>query len=124
MTKETNGRDTFRFLEWPVYNDAQEVFNEIMDIVKALPNEIKYTLGGQVTRSALSIVLNIAEGSGRGTDKELNHFFNIALGSLNETVAALDALLRSGHMSQKKFGGLLERLASISRQLSGFKKTL
>lgn len=124
MTKEMNERNLFRFLEWPVYNDAQETFNEIMAIVKALPSEIKYTLGNQLIRSALSIVLNIAEGSGRGTDNELNHYFNITIGSLNETVAALDILLRNKYLSNEKFDELLKQLESISRQLGGFKKTL
>ena len=114
----------FRFLEWSVYNDAQEVFNEIMAIVKTLPDEIKYTLGSQWIRSALSIVLNIAEGSGRGTDNELNHYFNIAIGSLNETVAALDTLLRNKYFTREKFEELLKKLESVSRQLGGFKKTL
>lgn len=119
-----NKNKLFRFLDWQVYRDAQEIFRETLLVVGKLSPEIRYTLGSQVLRSALSIVLNIAEGSGRGTDKELNRFFNIAIGSVNETVAAVDTLLRCDYISQKQFDSLLLKLESVSRQLGGFKKTL
>lgn len=71
MSKEQN---LFRFLSWKVYRDAQRIFLEILKIVRRLPADIRYSLGSQLIRSALSIILNIAEGSGRGTDKELKDF--------------------------------------------------
>jgi four helix bundle protein len=55
--------EKFRFLNWKVYKDAKELFRIILEIVKNLPNELRYTIGGQLTRSAFSIILNISEGS-------------------------------------------------------------
>ena len=69
-----NKKNTFRFLEWKVYRDAQKLLKEIISLVRKLPPDIRYTLGNQILKSALSIVLNIAEGSGRFTDKELSRF--------------------------------------------------
>ena len=46
----------------------------------------------QLIRSSLSIVLNIAEGSGKNSDKELNRYIEISLGSLSELLAAVDVL--------------------------------
>ncbi len=43
-------------------------------------------------RAALSIVLNIAEGSAQPTGPNKRKFFAIALGSLRETQAILDIL--------------------------------
>jgi four helix bundle protein len=117
-------RKLFRFLEWEVYGDAQEFFKEILEIIRRLPADIRYSVGSQVLSSALSIILNIAEGSGRGTDKELNRFFNISIGSINETVAGLDVLLRNGYITKEKFNSLLKKLESISKQLGGFKKKI
>lgn len=122
----TNGGDKklFRFRDWEVYKDSQAIFYEILNIVRRLPPDLRYTLGSQIIRSALSIVLNIAEGSGRHTDKEMNRFFDIAIGSVNETVAGLDSLLKIASLEEKEFNSILQKLGSISRQLGGFKKSI
>lgn len=114
----------FRFRDWEVYKDSQEIFYEILKIVRRLPPDLRYTLGSQIIRSALSIVLNIAEGSGRHTDKEMKRFFDIAIGSVNETVAGLDSLLKIASIEEKEFSYILQKLGSISRQLGGFKKSI
>ena len=88
---------------------------EIISLVRKLPPDIRYTLGNQILKSALSIVLNIAEGSGRFTDKELSRFFDIALGSVNETVAGLDSLRLIDIITQEQFDYLFKGLESISR---------
>ena len=119
-----NKKNTFRFLEWKVYRDAQKLLKEIISLVRKLPPDIRYTLGNQIIKSALSIVLNIAEGSGRFTDKELSRFFDIALGSVNETVAGLDSLRLIDIITQEQFDYLFKGLESISRQLGGFKKQI
>jgi four helix bundle protein len=120
----TNDSKLFRFRDWDVYQDAQATFIEVLKVVRGLPVDLRHTLGPQIIRSALSVVLNIAEGSGRVTDRELSRFFDISTGSLNETVAALDSLLKLGCMDEKQFDALFERYTSISRQLGGFKKKL
>lgn len=38
----------FRFLEWKVYRDAQELFTIILRIVQKLPKEYRYEVGNQV----------------------------------------------------------------------------
>lgn len=45
------------------------------------PKEEKYGLISQIQRCAVSIPSNIAEGSGRVSAKEFQHFISIALGS-------------------------------------------
>jgi len=123
MTNNKNSK-LFRFLEWKVYQDAQEAFVAVLKVVRNLPPDLRYTLGSQIIKSALSVVLNIAEGSGRITDKEMSRFFDISTGSINETIAALDSLLKLKHISTENFNELFKKYESISRQLGGFKKKL
>ena len=44
----------------------------------------KFGLISQIQRGAVSIPSNIAEGCGRVTGKELQHFISIAMGSIYE----------------------------------------
>ncbi len=95
-----------------------------MKIVKNLPKEYRYELGSQIIRSTFSIILNIAEGSGKASDKELNRFIEIALGSVNETLAGVDVLKDNGFIMNNEFSEVYQKLDSISSQLGGFKKQL
>jgi four helix bundle protein len=123
MTND-GGKKLFRFLDWEVYKDAQGVFIEVVQIVRKLPQDLRYTLGSQIMRSGLSVILNIAEGSGRVTDKEMSRFFDISLGSINETMAGLDCLLKLDCLDEGTFQRVFQKYESISRQLGGFKKKL
>ena len=114
--------DKFRFLKWKVYEDAKRLLKEILFIVKKLPREYRYELGSQIIRSVFSIILNIAEGSGKTSDKELNRFFEIALGSVSETVAGLDIFYDNGFIDQEEFNRLYALLVGISNQIGGFKR--
>ena len=51
-----------------------------------LPGHLK----DQLERAAASVVLNLAEGTGRPTRPDKRKFYNIALGSLRECQAVLD----------------------------------
>lgn len=114
----------FRFLEWKVYNDSQDLFSIILKIVHALPKGYRYDIGSQLIRAALSITLNIAEGSGRHSDKELNRYFDIALGSVYEVLAVADTLRKNTLISVPEFNGIMEYSEKIGNQLGGFKKIL
>jgi four helix bundle protein len=81
-------------------------------------------MGNQLIRSSFSIVLNIAEGSGKNSDRELNRYFDIAIGSVNETLAGLDVLRDNRIISEELFERLLLQCKEISKQLGGFKKHL
>ena len=70
----------FRFLDWKVYKDSQDLFTSLLSLTKKIPAEYRYELSSQLIRSSSSVTLNIAEGSGKASDRELNRYFGIALG--------------------------------------------
>jgi len=116
--------DYFRFLDWPVYNDAKQFAHLSFQVVKNIPKEYRFEIGSQIIRSSTSVPFNIAEGSGKNSDKDFNHFLNISLGSLFETIAAFDILKDNKLIAESQFGELIDLGNKISAQLGGFKKKL
>ena len=116
--------EKFRFLKWKVYQDTKELFVLILNVVKKIPKEYRFELGSQLIRASLSILLNIAEGSGKSSDRELNRFIDISLGSLNETLAAIDVLKDTKLITESDFNKIFKLIDEISNQLGGFKKKI
>ncbi|MEL6150600.1 MAG: four helix bundle protein [Chloroflexota bacterium] len=48
------------------------------------PSDERFGLTGQIRRAASSIPVNIAEGCGRNTERELAQFMQISMGSASE----------------------------------------
>ena len=116
--------EKFRFLKWKVYQDTKELFVLILNVVKKIPKEYRFELGSQLIRASLSILLNIAVGSGKSSDRELNRFIDISLGSLNETLAAIDVLKDTKLITESDFNKIFKLIDEISNQLGGFKKKI
>lgn len=87
----------------------------------SFPEQERFQLLPQLSRALDSIVLNVAEGSDRRSDKDFSQFLSIALASLNEVVACLDIALDEAYMSPPQHARFLERAAAIGNQLSAFK---
>ena len=68
-----------------VYKLAEDLADEIWNIVLRWDRFARDTIGKQIVRSADSIGANIAEGTGRHDYKDNRRFVKIARGSLNET---------------------------------------
>ena len=75
-------------------------------------------------RSSLSVILNIAEGAGKDSDKEFNRYLNNSLGSINETAAGIDVSSDARLISETERNSLLEEAKNIANQLGGFSKRL
>jgi four helix bundle protein len=81
----------------------------------------RFSLGSQITRAAISIPSNIAEGSSRGTTKEFRRFLGIAHGSASEletqVMLARDLALISEAIADRH----LQELSEIQRMLYGLR---
>lgn len=113
----------FRFLEFKVYQDAKDLNKRIVRITNKFPKDFEY-LKKQIRRSSLSVVLNIAEGSAKVSDKDFNRYLENSMGSVNETAAGLDVSFSEGLVSKEIFDDLIALCSKIVRQLGGFSKKL
>ncbi|MEP7319570.1 MAG: four helix bundle protein [Panacibacter sp.] len=63
---------------------------ECYKLTKSFPSDEKFGMISQIRRAALSVHLNIAEGSSRKSEAERKRYYEIARGSIVEVDAALD----------------------------------
>lgn len=67
-----------------IWQKGMDLVEDTYRLVATLPNEEKFGLKSQATRAAVSIVLNIAEGSAKASQKEYKHYLETSLGSAFE----------------------------------------
>ena len=113
----------FKFKDLNVYIKAISFCNETYTYTKAWPRECLFDITSQLRRAALSIPLNIAEGSSR-SKKDFSRFIDIARDSCYECVALIE-IAANLHLI---LGGMKEKLSvelvELSKMLSGLKKSM
>ena len=72
------------FKELIIWQKGIEIIKKVYQLSKQFPSEEKFGLVSQITRAAVSIAANIAEGSSRNSDKDYGRFLQIALVSAFE----------------------------------------
>ena len=108
---------TFRNLN--VYIKSKELVKQIYELLKKFPKEEQFALSDQLRRAVISIPSNIAEGSGRNSQKDQAHFYNISYGSLMEVFSQLDIACDLGYISQEEFEQMELLINEEAKMLSG-----
>lgn len=72
-----------------VWQESRVLVKDIFVLTSSRNFEKEYALRDQMKRSAISIMSNIAEGFGRGGNKEFIQFLYISNGSVNELKSQL-----------------------------------
>ncbi|MCB0430588.1 MAG: four helix bundle protein [Flavobacteriales bacterium] len=80
----------FDFEKLDVYHKSKQHYKEVVSFLSRTRTD--RFLADQLRRASLSIMLNIAEGTGRLTKRDKNRFFIIARGSVFECAAIFDHL--------------------------------
>jgi four helix bundle protein len=96
-----NGKEKyiFDFERLKVYEMGLEFVRKIFLSAKDLPRDYQYSVGDQLRRAALSIVNNIAEGSGKVSKKEKSQFYRVSLNSARECIPMLTILSKDNILS-------------------------
>ncbi|MGE5610409.1 MAG: four helix bundle protein [Bacillota bacterium] len=102
-----------------VWQKAMDLVEAVYRATRSFPKEEVYGLMGQLRRCAVSIPSNIAEGQGRGTDKELVRFLHIAAGSLCEMETQVMISRRLELLDAHVGEALLQLGAEVGRLLNG-----
>src|SRR6516162_9836129 len=112
------------FKELKVWQLSRNLVKEIYEITSNFPSEEKYGLISQLRRCAVSIPTNIAEGSGRNTDKDFAQFLNISLGSAYEFETLLILSFDVRLIFEEELENFTNRISEIQKMTFGLIKTL
>jgi len=101
-----------------------QLAEDVYRLTEHLPKHELFSLTSQMRRAAVSVPSNIAEGHGRNSSKEFNHFLGIALGSLSELETQLHLAQRLTYLEEQKVTLLLKATDETAKMLQGLKKSL
>ena len=66
------------FRKLDIWIDGVEMADRIYSLTEAFPRQEMYGLASQMQRAAVSVPSNIAEGSGKGSDRDFARFLSIS----------------------------------------------
>ena len=112
------------FRNLKIWQKGMELVLDVYEICKILPNEEKFGLRSQLTRAAVAIPSNIAEGSSRNSAKDFKRFLEISLGSSFELETQLLIVEKLNISKMEKFSSIIDKLHEEQKMINGFIKTL
>ena len=115
-------RHNFKHLE--IWKRSRKLVKEVYLITKTFPPEEKFGLVSQMNRAAVAIPSNIAEGCGRGTDKQLVHFLDIAIGSNCELETQIYLCYDLEYINEGVQDELVSEITEIRRMMLSFRNGL
>jgi four helix bundle protein len=114
----------FRFERLEVWRRAVELAPLVYQATAGFPESERYSLVSQIRRATVSISANIAEGSGRSTERDFARFLDQAYGSAMEVVSEVEIAARLGYIDAEMRSALRQELFEIAAMLTGLKKRI
>lgn len=102
-----------------VWQKAMDWVTEVYKATRSFPKDEMYGLTSQLRRAATSVPCNIAEGKGRISKKEYQHFLGTARGSLMEARTQIQIARNLRYLPDSEMAALLTRADEIGRLLNG-----
>ena len=109
-------RDYKKYIVW---QKAHELVLDIYKTTRDFPKEELFALTSQMKRASSSIPTNIAEGCGRGSDKDFCRFLYISFGSANELEYQILLSVDLNFINSERGQKLLVQIEEIKKMLNG-----
>ena len=105
------------FRKLDTWLDGVELADTIYTLTASFPKSEVYGLSSQMQRAAVSVPSNIAEGSGKGSDRDFARFVSISLGSLFELETQIEIAYRRGYISTENYYALCPKIESLQKRI-------
>ena len=111
-----------KFTDLDAWKEGHRLVMKIYKVTKDFPKEERYGLVSQMTRCAVSITSNIAEGFSRFSYKDKTRFYYVALGSVTELQNQLLVSRDVEYLSHDKFTELANQSVKVHKIINGLIK--
>lgn len=116
---------TLAYKDLLVWQKSLEFANVIVELTENLDTEKKhFRLIDQIEASALSVPMNIAEGKGRYSIKEFQHFLMYARGSLFETMTMIELFKMRNWITEEIYLHLVSEANQITKMINSLNKNI
>lgn len=109
-----------KFEDIEAWQKARELTREIYQVTNQGAFAKDFGLRDQIRRASVSIMSNIAEGFGRGGNREFIQFLSMAKGSVSEVQAQLYVAVDAGYLTKDQFQQLYSLSQSTGSLIGGF----
>jgi len=112
------------YKELKVWQKAVDLATSVYELTKSFTSTEVYGIVSQMRRAAVSIPSNLAEGAGRGTNKDFSYFLNISLGSAFELETQLIISEKIGYITIEQLSEKINQINEIEKMIRGLQKSL
>ena len=107
-----------------IWQKSLEILRLVYDLSNKFPELEKYGLIVQIKRAVVSILSNIAEGSGRNSNQQMINFLSISKGSAFEVEAQLIIAFELNYITESELNEALELIDHYCRMNKNFQNYL
>jgi four helix bundle protein len=113
----------FSFEKLHVWQKSKNLAVNIYKITEKFPSGERFGLISQMKRCSVSVASNIAEGTGRNSNKDKARFTEIAYASLMELVNQLIIANDLNFIEKEQYKSIRKDIEEISRMLNALRKS-
>lgn len=111
----------YSFEKLQVWQEARELTKTLYLITANFPNEEKFNLVSQIRRASISIISNIAEGTGRTSAKDKANFYQMAYSSNIEVLNQIIITNDLNYIDEQTYLKIRTKIDSISSKISALR---
>ncbi|MBU2472715.1 four helix bundle protein [Patescibacteria group bacterium] len=108
----------FDFENLDVYKKAKELNRKVLSFLRE-NKQIDSYIHNQLKRASISIVINIAEGSGKFSKPDKRNFYIISRGSVYECVSLFELIFDENQINKEEFSDFYQKFETLSKMLLG-----
>lgn len=110
------------FTDLKAWQEAHKLGIDVYKLIEKFPSNEQFGLSSQLRRACISVTSNIAEGFGRSSAQDKEHFFTMATSSLYEVKSQLLLARDLGFMAKSDFDSVAEQANLAHKLLNGLLK--